>query len=182
MGAGMQCGTTLAMNLHLTSAQGQFDAPVNVSSGALGALQTFNAVNPQVPKAIPDPGTVTSTITIGQSARLKKVAVKIGDIHHTFDSDLQITIRAPDGTTVPLVDSRGGGGDNFINTVLTDAAGTPIGNGSAPFTGNFRPESPLAVLQGHQMKGTWTLTVTDTFPQDGGTLNAWSLLLNPATC
>ena len=170
------------MNLHLASAQGQFDAPVNVSSGALGAQQTFNAVNPQVPKAIPDPGTVTSTITIGQAALLKRVALKIGDIHHTFDSDLQITIKAPDGTTVPLIDSRGGGGDNFINTVLTDAAGTPIGNGSAPFTGNFRPESPLALLQGHQMKGTWTLTVTDTFAQDSGSLNAWSLLLNPATC
>jgi subtilisin-like proprotein convertase family protein len=69
-----------------------------------------------------------------------------------------------------------------MNLHLTDAAATPIGNGSAPFTGNFRPESPLAVLRGHQMKGTWTLTVTDTFPQDSGTLNAWSLLLNPATC
>jgi subtilisin-like proprotein convertase family protein len=182
MGAGVACGKTLAMNLHLTSAQGQFDAPVKVSSGAQGALQTFNAISPQVPKAIPDPGTVTSTITIGQTALLKKVAVKIGDIHHTFDSDLEITIKAPDGTTVPLVFDRGGSGDNFINTVFTDSASTPIGNGSAPFTGSFKPESPLAALQGHQMKGTWTLTVTDTFPADSGTLNAWSQQLNPATC
>jgi subtilisin-like proprotein convertase family protein len=156
--------------------------PVSVSSGAQGPQQTSNAVAPQVPKTIPQQGTVTSTITVNTAALIKKAVVKIGDIHHTFDSDLVITLKAPDGTIVPLVDSRGGAGDNFINTVLTDGASTPIANGTAPFTGNFRPESPLALLQGHQMQGTWTLTITDQAAPDGGTLNAWALQLNPATC
>jgi subtilisin-like proprotein convertase family protein len=59
---------------------------------------------------------------------------------------------------------------------------TPIAAGTAPFTGSFKPDSPLAALQGRVMKGTWTLTIHDMFAPDGGTLNAWTLRLNRAVC
>jgi subtilisin-like proprotein convertase family protein len=182
MPATAKCGKTLAMNLRATTAQGQFDVPVSVSSGALGPLAIFDAGPPQVPVDIPEQGTVTSTITVPQSGLVKRAVVALSDLQHSFVSDLDVTIRAPDGTTVPLVMRRGAGGDNFTNTNFDDSAATRIGDGTAPYTGNFKPDSPLAALQGHAMKGTWTLTIHDMFAPDGGMLVAWGLRLNPAAC
>src|SRR5262249_46607253 len=56
------------------------------------------------------------------------------------------------------------------------SAATPISAGTAPFTGAFRPESPLSVLNGTVPNGTWQLQVTDTATFDTGTLLSWSVV------
>ena len=71
-------------------------------------------------------------------------------------------------------------GDNFTGTVLDDEAATPIVFGAAPFTGSFAPFEPLAVLDGKNAQGTWTLRVTDSSFFNPGTLTGWSVSLTPA--
>ena len=68
-----------------------------------------------------------------------------------------------------------GAEQNFTNTVFDDEAATSITTGSAPFTGTFRPEGSLAVLDGKLANGTWTLEVSDVVFGDAGTLNSWQL-------
>jgi len=129
-----------------------------------------------LPLAIPDntPAGVTSTIAIGTTGVVSNVRVHM-DITHTFDGDLTMQLTAPNGTSVPLATRRGGGGDNFVGTIFDDAATTAISVGTAPFTGSFRPETPLAGIAGSPINGAWVLKVADLAPADVGTLTAWSL-------
>lgn len=140
--------------------------------------QTLNSTN--VPLTISASGTpvVTSTLTAPATlGTISKVTVRL-NITHTWVSDLDITLIAPDGTRVLLTSDLGGSSDNYTNTVFDDAAASPISSGSAPFTGTFRPIAPLSSLNGKAAAGQWKLEVADTVSSDGGTLNSWSITVN----
>lgn len=103
-----------------------------------------------------------------------KVTVNLS-LRHTFDADLVITLVHPDGTRILLSDTNGGSGQDYINTTFDDAAAFPIFFFGAPFTGRFRPEQRLGLLNGKGINGTWTLEIRDQFAADIGTLLNWSL-------
>ena len=142
---------------------------------------TSTRASVDVPKAVPDLTTITSVLPINGFPALQVVSGLTVNfsINHTYDSDLQITLIAPDGTRVLLVDHRGPGGQNFTNTTLDDASANPIALGAAPYTGTFKPDSALALLRGKALNGVWSLEVADTVPVDSGTLLNWSLTLQP---
>ncbi|MFM7520920.1 MAG: proprotein convertase P-domain-containing protein, partial [Planctomycetota bacterium] len=135
--------------------------------------------------AIPDkPSTgfspVTSSLVVsGIGTSITDVNVRV-NITHTWDSDLDVFLIAPDGTRVELFTDVGGSGDNFTNTVLDDQAATSITAGTAPFTGTYRPEGSLATLNGKNPNGTWRLEITDDTGTDVGTLNNWSVIITTA--
>jgi len=121
--------------------------------------------------------TITSLMAVsGQSGSISDVDVNL-NITHSYDGDLEITLIAPDGTRVLLINKQGGESDNFTNTKLDDAAATAIGSGSAPFTGSYQPDEALSALNGKSTTGTWTLEVKDTFNNDGGSLDNWSVTI-----
>ncbi len=128
-----------------------------------------------VPKTIADNASVNSTLVVADNKVIQDVNVTIGNITHSYTGDVEIRLIGPDATTVLLVDNRGGGGDNFINTVFDDEAAISITAGTPPFTGSFRPEQVLTAFDGKNAAGTWTLRITDTASGDTGTLTAWSL-------
>jgi subtilisin family serine protease/subtilisin-like proprotein convertase family protein len=129
--------------------------------------------------AIRDRSSTYSYLSVNQNLRIADLNVRL-DITHTYDSDLVIELRHPDGTTVLLVNRRGGSGNNFTNTVLDDEAALPVAAGVAPFAGTYRPDGSLAALDGKIAQGTWRLRVYDAAYQDIGTLNSWSLIVTPA--
>lgn len=98
------------------------------------------------------------------------------NINHTWDSDLQISLIAPDGTSVVLVNSLGGDGDNFSNTCLSYNASTSIITGTAPFTGQWKPQGNLGYCNnGQNGNGIWKLHIFDAVAQDQGTLVDWQI-------
>ena len=129
------------------------------------------------PKAIPDnvPSGVNSTISISGVTGAITHATLTFDITHTFDQDLKITLISPTGTQMLLVNRVGGAGQDFSGTTLDDSASTLIDQGNAPFSGTFRPDTPLGKVNGQSPNGTWTLNVADVAADDTGTLNSWSL-------
>lgn len=132
------------------------------------------------PMAIPEPSLagVLSPININESYFLASelVSVKINSLIHPFVGDLEISLIAPDGSTIILVQYAGTNGDNFINTEFTMSATNPISNGYAPFTSSYLPEQPFSNLTG-SAQGTWYLKVVDNSPGDNGTLYSWTLNL-----
>ena len=104
------------------------------------------------------------------------------NITHTWDSDLTITLIAPDMTAVILSDGNGGSADDYTNTHFRADAATNITAGAPPFTGNFLPEGDLSTLDGINADGTWILRVCDTAGGDTGTVDGWDLtfILTPA--
>ncbi len=132
--------------------------------------------------AIPDNNAVgvsdTATLPgVPAGARVAKVTVEL-NITHTFVGDLEVFLAAPGQPEIPLIARRGGGGDDFTGTVLDDDAEFPISSivsGDAPFTGSYRPETPLSSLNNLDAAGDWVLRVADRAGLDVGTLDSWTL-------
>ena len=132
--------------------------------------------NPALPIG-PNAATVTNSVqNITSASTIASARVRV-NLTHSWNEDMQIQLISPSGTAIMLANGRGGNTDNYTNTWFDDAATTPIANGTGPFTGSFIPDSPLSVLNGTAANGNWTLRVTDTANQDGGTLINWTLEL-----
>jgi subtilisin-like proprotein convertase family protein len=127
-----------------------------------------------VATAIPDQGSIQSTITAPAMYYPTRVTVEV-DIVHTFVGDLVLELRAPDGTLVVLLNGAVLGGEDNLTGTRFDDAGGDVAYGLAPFQGAYQPETPLEVLNGNDIGGVWTLTVTDDSGSDTGTLNSWTL-------
>ena len=175
------CGGTAELKLDVSTTQGDAEIPVSVPTSAPpGPALSRNSSD--VPKAIPDDGTVTSTLQIAEQARIVDLNARILQITHTFVGDLVIELIGPDGTTVTLANRNGSGGDNYTDTAFDDEAATAIGAGAAPFTGSFRPVEPLSTFDGKSVAGTWTLRVSDMAGEDVGTLSGWGLTRRSLDC
>ena len=152
-----------------------------------GAVQTFgnpraysipDATPSGIPSANPTPGVVTSNVVISSDYSISSLKIRT-NLTHTTLSNLKIELIAPSGTPFTLFDGNGFAGDNLVNTVFDDMAAQSIGQGTAPFTGSYRPITALSALAGTSSKGTWQLKVTDSIVGVSGTLQNWSLEITP---
>ncbi len=114
-----------------------------------------------------NPGILTDA-----TAQIVSVCV---NLDHAYDADVELRLKAPNGTLLELSTDNGGGGDNYTNTCFTPSAITPITAGTAPFTGDFQPEGVWTDLNGSNVNGTWTLEVADDQNGFGGTFIDWSI-------
>jgi subtilisin-like proprotein convertase family protein len=147
---------------------------------------TFNNVTPL---SIVDNATQDSLLNVsGLSGRIRNVTVSF-HVTHTFDADLTIRLVGPDGTVIDLTAENGGSADNYgtacspltSRTTFDDSVPNLITSGGAPFVGSFRPEQPLSTFNGKSgaaANGTWRLRITDSFAEDPGTLQCWSIVVN----
>jgi hypothetical protein len=97
--------------------------------------------------AIYDNHTTTSTIRVAQSCVIGSLRVDINGTH-TFNSDLGVSLRGPDGTAYPL-QNRESRTPFRVHTVRR-AAGRPS-------------------------QGAWTLAIADMAGADSGNLRGWSM-------
>ncbi|MFZ4770451.1 MAG: proprotein convertase P-domain-containing protein, partial [Ferruginibacter sp.] len=142
--------------------------------------QTFtNSTGGAIPDGGPQvcfPLTVSGVGPINGTFGLASVCI---NIDHTWDSDLEIYLKAPDGTLVALSLGNGGSGNNYTGTCFTATAATAITAGAAPFTGTYKPEGNLgAVNNGQNANGVWSLCVEDVTFSDNGTVLNWSATFN----
>ena len=142
--------------------------------------------------AIPDDGTAVEfpiavsglvPTTIDTSTfGLETVCV---NIEHTWISDIQIHIIAPDGTSALLFSGVGGDSDLFTFTCINAFATQTITDGTPPYTGIYRPQGPMGVVNnGQPGDGTWKLRILDTYAfADAGSLLGGSITFGnqPAT-
>ncbi|MBB2947776.1 subtilisin-like proprotein convertase family protein [Actinoplanes lutulentus] len=101
-------------------------------------------------------------------------------LDHTFVGDLVGTLTAPGGGTATLFARSGGGGNNLCQVVFDDSAANPFSaalSANAPYTGSWKPNSPLSALRSSAADGTWTFQVADRANADTGSIRAFSLHL-----
>ena len=146
------------------------------NSSTFSTIYCGMAVSANVPVTIPNTiATVTSTLTIDplDSVTINDVNVQL-NITHSYVSDLNVRLTSPLGTQVQLFVNQCGSNSNVIATF--DDAGTPIVCGSNPaISGTLIPAQALSAFNGQVSQGIWTLTVTDSFNSDGGSINNWGL-------
>lgn len=101
------------------------------------------------------------------------------NITHNWDPDLDVKLVSPDGTVIDLFNGVGNeDDDNFTNTCFSQSATINIIDGTAPFTGNFKPQTDLGIINnGQNPNGIWKLRIRDVFSTDAGTLLSWNITL-----
>jgi subtilisin-like proprotein convertase family protein len=107
-------------------------------------------------------------------------------VDHTFIGDLIFKLTSPAGTTVTIVNRRGGTRENICNTLLDDDGGFPalstVTSTTGQFlSGNFAPDNALSAFDGQNGNGTWTLNVSDNAGIDVGSVRRFSLLFSTAS-
>jgi hypothetical protein len=126
--------------------------------------------------------TQSVTSTFDQDVLISDVNVRL-TITHTRADDLDVFLVGPDGTRAQLFTDVGGASmDGFTDTIFDDEALERITDGTAPFTGRFKPESgTLSALDGILWSAgatqDWTLEITDDTLLNTGTLVEWELYL-----
>ena len=180
---GIPCGTLADFSIHFSADQGTWDDTLQLRVGT-GGSGSHPYASADIPKAINDNATSISQLVVANAGTISDVNVTL-NITHTYDGDLQIDLVAPNTVRVPLSSRNGSSENNYTGTVFDDQAATSITAGAPPYTGSFRPQSPLSVLNGISAAGTWRLEVADMANADTGTLDSWTLTLttaDPFTC
>ncbi|MBK8594759.1 MAG: pre-peptidase C-terminal domain-containing protein [Holophagales bacterium] len=133
-----------------------------------------------VPKPIPDVGSVTSTLSVPAGTRIASLAVVL-DLTHANMPDVDVTLTSPDGNVVALFTDVGAAAQPAMSLRIDDAAALPIGNFTIVSGLVFQPESAYRTgwFEGMDAGGTWTLTVYDDTAANTGTLTGWGLVICP---
>jgi autotransporter-associated beta strand protein len=181
------CGNTINLQLIVNSSLGSFTMNYVLNTGESAAPTRFD--NNTITN-VPDIGTIESTnnVTSWSGGPITKVTVSLWLVA-PIDSDLNLSLISPDGTTVPLSTANGAGANfgsgsaDASRTTFDDSAAMAITAGSPPFVGTFRPQSPLSAFIGTSPNGAWRLHIQDSFGSGSpDTLRAWSLFLSGTSC
>ena len=143
-----------------------------------GKIEEFNFTN-NSSISIPDntPTGITSEINITDNILISEILVTV-NITHPYVGDLEIFVTNPDNEKVILVSNSDIEGDDYDNTLFNDNASNSIVQGSAPYTGSYRPIEPLSLFSKKQSLGIWTLTISDNAADDEGVLYNWKITIN----
>jgi subtilisin family serine protease len=128
-----------------------------------------------VPLALSMFSTVTSSLSVNQDLGIGDLDVKV-NISYPEAGVLGLTLISPGGTRVTLASSRDFLGPDYEDTVFDDEASQSIGEGTAPFAGSYRPQSPLSAFDNTSAQGVWRLEVGVPWFWSG-TFNSWSLFV-----
>jgi subtilisin-like proprotein convertase family protein len=185
------CLSALFVLISFAAANAQSFAGSNLSTAGTATIPSAGTGGCTVAPQLTG-GTIFNVTVAGLTTQFP-TSVTI-NLNHTFDSDLDITLHAPNGQILELSTDNGAGNDNYTNTVFADCAATNITAGAAPFTGLFRPEgtlvasacgttitptvTTLAGFTGGQ-NGTWQLVIKDDVGADAGTMLNWSIDFTP---
>jgi subtilisin-like proprotein convertase family protein len=151
------------------------------------------AISVVIPDNEPFNGASHSLNVAGVTGAVQSISVTF-NITHTWDSDLDINLIAPNGNILNLVGARGGSGDNFTNTTISSTSTTSLGSGTPPFSGTFAADGfigwgPINFASNVSSfaslfsvpNGTWRLAMADFAGGDIGTLTSWSITINYAS-
>lgn len=98
-------------------------------------------------------------------------------ITHTWISDLDIRLIAPDGTNIMLSSGMGGDADAYDHTCFNMNGISHMLVAPAPYAGTYIPFSNIGnINNGHAGNGVWILRILDTYAYaDEGDLLDWSI-------
>src|SRR3954452_4116600 len=185
----LPCGTTLHFTLTVSNGTGSAVVPFTVATGAQGDFADYTGSPAVIGETLPSLRKVLSSVSYAGVAQVsdpgivQEVRVDIGSLTHPNISHLSLSLKAPDGTTVPLVDAgHGTAGQSFTGTDLVgDLAATPL-PATGPYTGTFKADGDLSAKAGLSQQGDWRLFVSEPNDTEIGRVNSWTLRIAAASC
>ena len=121
-----------------------------------GFFASFDADSIPVPDGT---GSASATVTVAGFAGTLASVLAVVEVEHDDPTQLRITLRGPDGTTV----------------ALHDHTGTPQHPINGVYGKTLAAAESLGAFQGRPANGVWTLTVADDTPQVSGRIRNFAL-------
>lgn len=157
---------------------------INSENISIGSFQTTCSTfqSTDIPKPVPDANTagVVSSINVPSNFLISDVNVSL-DLSHSWLWDLQIYLKAPNGTEILIYDrtcgSSGQQRQNINATFDDEASAAVCANAIPAIFGITKPTNLLSGFSGLSSLGNWQLKVIDNSHGDVGTINNWSLEL-----
>jgi subtilisin-like proprotein convertase family protein len=185
----LPCGTTLHFTLTVSNGTGSAVVPFTVATGAQDDFTDYTGTPAVIGETLPSLRKVLSSVSYAGVAQVsdpgivEEVRVDIGSLTHPNISHLSLSLKAPDGTTVPLVDAgHGTAGQSFTGTELVgDPAATTL-PATGPYTGTFKADGDLRTMAGLSQQGDWRLFVSEPNDTEIGRVNSWTLRIAAASC
>ena len=186
--------TPTAVNLCLGSTTTITVAPYTATTATTGPIAI--PLGAPVITAAGVAGPYPSAITVGglPTSGVRVKSVNINGISHTWPSDLDVLLQAPNGSNVVLMSDIGGSVDIInANLVFDDAAllslpATGIGSGTfkptntagpdnfpAPGPGSVNQVNPRLENFNGNFNGDWKLFINDQAGGDVGQVTSWSI-------
>ena len=97
------------------------------------------------------------------------------NINHSWLEDLTLYLESPDGVKIILSKQLGGSGNNYLETLFDQDSNNNIFNASPPFSGSYKPVQSLETFYNKSAFGKWKLIVEDSFQEDTGSINSFSI-------
>ncbi|MQP24433.1 T9SS type A sorting domain-containing protein [Flavobacterium sp. LMO8] len=175
--SGLSQGTTYYWRIlpKNTACSGTFSPEFRFTTGVVTCPGSTSSTN--VPINIPTTANVTinSTLNIPSGGTISDVNITM-NVTHTWINDMTATLISPSGTQVQLF-AQPCTSASISDIVATfDDSGTNVVCGNNPgISGTVKSSQLLSAFNGESSTGTWTLRILDSFNQDGGSLNSWSL-------
>lgn len=144
------------------------------SSGPIKAIQNFQKETPPVFINIGIP--TNDYLNAGDTGAVSAMIFHMDSIVSVDVTKLDI-ILSHNGTNDTLVHNLTNPGNNFIGTVFSDDAATPIQNGSGDYTGLFKPYKPLSIFDGANLNGVWNLIINYWGNNRTGVIKSWGITL-----
>ena len=134
----------------------------------------FEIHSTDIPVALPVGGVITSTLEFPVTDWVfEDLNVNITFSHQYF-GDTEAVLISPSGHEISLFRPFGAGAGT-LDARFDDDAAQPLHETTVPYTGTYKPRTPLAGFLGSPT-GTWTLRLDDAGQRGpGGTLHAWSI-------
>ena len=155
---------------------------INIKNFAIGFIITNNCetYTNSTLLPIPDgvgpnsPGAVASnTVTVPTTDNITDVNVTLVGTH-TYYWDVITELSHPNGTSkARLLNRNCNQPSTGFNVVFND--GSPAIACAGNLTGTFSPSQPLSVFNGLNPNGVWTMSATDSYNGDTGTITSWTI-------
>lgn len=152
--------------------EGSYNAASNYTTRNMVCAVTTNSTASEIsdfPETI-----VTSEINFTENINIEDINVAL-NVTHTAVSNLTISLKGPNGVEVKLLEEACGAGQNIDAQYDDQGIALVCGSGTPVISGRIKPEESLSAFEGISAVGTWTLTISDPYFINGGTLNSWGI-------
>jgi len=153
--------------------EGALSVVNSFSTMEVSCFDTFYSGDPVVISEQGTP-TVSATIEVTENGTINDVNLKNLRGTHTYMEDLIVTLISPVGTEAILFSGICGSNNDF-NLNLDDQSSESTIACPPTNQGTYKPLELLSIFNGESSQGMWTLKIEDTFAEDGGQLEEWSL-------
>jgi subtilisin-like proprotein convertase family protein len=152
-----------------------FSAASRFTTGVINCPDSISSTNVPLTIATTANVTINSNLNVPSGGTISDVNITM-NVTHTWINDLTATLISPSGTQVQLfVNPCVSASILNINATFDDAGSNVVCGTNPGISGVVKSSQLLSAFNGESSTGIWTLRILDSFNQDGGSLNSWSL-------